>query len=134
MPVAAARQTEVLPRHADPLEVPRGGKHPLDELAVLVLDPLSLHQSASSLGDTVGESIADRLQLAEIEHPRCRGGGLDAVRDLRVTEPLSDKAGELRLETTDLPAQLQPRLALVDRDVQPIEVPLSQQSRHLQRV
>ena len=126
MPVPTAVQAEVLAGNADPLEVLRSGEHLLDQLAVLILDPLPLDQSAAGFGHTIGEPVPDHLQLAEVEHPRGSGSGLDAVRNLRVTKPLADEAGELSLEPGDLPAQLQTRPALVDRDIQPVEIPLSQ--------
>jgi hypothetical protein len=124
--VPTAGEPQVFPGDANPFEVLRGDKHPLDELAVLVLDPLSLHQGVPRLRRAIGEPIPNRLQLAEIERPRRGGDGLDAVRDLRVPKPLADKTGELCLEAGDLPAQLQPRLALVDRTIQPSEFLLSQ--------
>ncbi len=130
--MAAAGETEVLAADADPLEVLGSGEHPLHELAVRVLDPLPLHQGLSGLGCAIGKLVPNRLELAEIEHPRRRGGCLDPVRDLGMAESLADEAGELGLKPADLPAQLQSRLALVDRDIEPIESSLFQQSRHLQ--
>jgi len=132
--VAAAVQAEVFAGDADPLVVLGGGEHLPDELVVLVLDPLPLHQRLPRLGSAVGEAVADRLQLAEVEHPRRGGDGLDAVRDLGVAEALADEAGQLRLEPADLATQLQPRVALVDGDVQPVESPSFQQSRHLRKL
>ncbi len=130
----AAVQTEVFAGDADPLEVLGGGEHPLDKLVVFVLDPPSFHQGLARLGYAIGEPVPNRLKLTEIEHPRRGRDGLDAVRNLRVAKPLADETGALRLEPTDLLSQLQPRLALVDRNTQPIELPLFKQSRHLQKV
>jgi hypothetical protein len=132
--VTTAVQAEVFAGNADPLEVLGGGEHLLNELVVLVLDPLPLDQGLARFRHAIGEAVADRLQLTEIEHPRRGGDGLDAMGNLRVAKSLADEAGELRLEPGDLPAQLQPRLALVDRNAQPVEFPLSQQSRHPQKV
>jgi hypothetical protein len=126
MPVPTAGKPEVFPGDANPLEVLRGGEHLLDQLVVLVLDPLALDQRLPRLSHAIGEPVPKRLQLTEIEHPRRGGDGLDAVRDLRVTEPLADETGELGLEAGDLPAQLQPRLALVDRTNQPSKFLLSE--------
>ena len=130
----AAVQAEVFAGDADPLEVLRRSEHPLDERVVLVLEPLPLHQRLPCLGDAVGKRVAHRLQLAEVEHPRRRADRVDAVRHLGVAEPLADETGELRLQPGDLATQLQPRLALVDADIQTLESPLSQQSRHLPKV
>lgn len=132
MPTAV--EAEVFAGDADPLEVLGGGEHPPDELVVLVLDPLSLYQRLPGLRRAVGEPVSNLLQLTQVEHPRRGSDGLDMVRNLGVAEPLADEAGELCLEPGDLAAQLQPRLALVDRNTQPVELPLSQQSRHLQKV
>jgi hypothetical protein len=133
MPVPAAVEPQVFPGDLDPLEVLRRGKHLLDELAVLVLDSPPLHQRSPGLGDPVGEPVADGLELAEVEHPRSGRGGLDPVRDLGVSEGLGEEIGELGLEAGDLPAQLQSRPSLVDRDPKPGEFLLSQQSRHSEK-
>jgi hypothetical protein len=45
---------------------------------------------------------------------------------LGVTEGLAEEAGQLRLELGDLPAQLGPCSALVDREVEPAEPLLSE--------
>jgi len=128
--VPATGKPEVFPRHADPLEILRGGEHPLDQLPVLVLQPPSLDQRLPRLGDAIGEPVANRLQLAEVEDPRFGGDGGDAVGDLGVTEGFTEDSGQLSLQARDLPAQLLPRPALVDDDVQPTEFLLSEQSRH----
>lgn len=130
----AAVQAEVFAGDADPLEVLGGGEHPLYELVVFVLDPLSLHQSAPRLRHAIGEPVPNHLELTQAEHPRRGGKGVDAMRDPGVAEPLADESGELRLEPGDLSPQLQPGLALVDRNTRSVELPLSQQSRHLQKV
>lgn len=132
--MAATGEPEVFAGDANPLEVLGCGEHLLDQLAVRVLDLLSLHQSATGVGNAIGEPVPNRLQLTEVEHPRSGSDGLDAVRNLRMAKTLADEFGELRLEPADLLAQLQPCLALVNRDVQPVESPLFQQSRHLQKV
>lgn len=130
MPVAAAFEAEVLPGHLDPLEVLGCSKHPLDQFAVLGLHPLSLHQGAPGLGDPVGQVVANRLQITEVEHPRRRGDGVDSMRDRNVTEGLAEERGQLRLETADLAAQLEPRAALVDLDPELGELLTFQQSGH----
>lgn len=115
----ASRQTEVGPGDADPLELPRGGQHPLDQRRVLVLDPAALDEGLARLGDAVGELVAKGLQLAQVEQSRARGDRGDAVGYLGVAEGLAEEAGELPLEAGDLLAQLLPRAALVDGDVEP---------------
>lgn len=116
MPVAAAVQPEVLPRDPHPLEVLRGGEHRLDELAVLLLDPRPLDQGRACLGDAVREAVANHLQLAQVEDPRGGDDGVDPVRHLGVAERLAEQGAEVGLEPGDLAAQLEPCLALVDRD------------------
>jgi len=114
--VATPVQPEVLAGDLDPLEVLRGGEHLLDQLAVLVLDPVLLHKRPPRFRDAIRQVIAHRLQLTEVKHPRGGSDGVHAMRDLGVTERLAEEPGQLGLEPTDLPSQLQPRLALVYRD------------------
>jgi hypothetical protein len=132
--VAAAVEAEVLARDAHPLEVLRGSEHLLDQLPVLVLDPVALDEHLPGLGDAIGKTVADRLQGAEVEHPRLNGEGSDPMGHLGVAESLAEKGRQLGLEAGDLPAQLQPRLALVNRNAEPVKLVLSQQSRHLAKV
>ena len=113
--MATAVQAQVLPGDANPLEVLWRREHPLDEIAILVLEPLPLHQRPLRLGDAVGEPVADGLQLAQVEHPRGGGDGVDPVRNLGATEAVAEAGGKLGLEPGDLPPQLQARPALVDR-------------------
>jgi hypothetical protein len=128
--MAAAMEAEVLAGDADPLVVLRGGEHLLDQLTVFVLDPVPLDQCPPRFRNATREPIANRLQLAEVEHARDGRNGVDPVRDLGVTEGLAEEAGQLRLEAGDLAAQLQPRLALVDRNAEPGKLLLSKQRRH----
>jgi hypothetical protein len=129
VPVAAAFEAEVLAGDPDPLEVLRGSDHLLDQVTVLRLDPGSLGEAHSRLADPFGQAIANRLQLAEIEHPGRPDRRFDVMRHLGAAESLAEEAGQLRLEATDLAAQLEPSLALVDPDPEPGEI-LSQQSGH----
>ena len=124
--MTAAGKSEVLARNADPLEVLRGGEHPLNQFAVLVLDPVPLDERFAGLGNAIGEPVANCLQRAEVEHPWLGGEGTDAMRDLGVAERLAEKSRQLSLEAGDLTAQLQPRLALVDCDAKPVKLILSQ--------
>lgn len=132
--MAAAGEAEVFARDSDPLEVLGGGEHPLDQRPVLVLDQVALDQRLPGLGDAVGEAVANCLQPAEVDHPRLGAEGIDAMRDLGVAEGLAEEGRQLGLEAGDLPPQLQPRLALVDRDAEPVKLVLSQQGRHLAKV
>jgi hypothetical protein len=115
MPVTAAVQAEVLPGDANPLEVLRRREHLLDEIAILVLEPLPLHQGTLCLGDAVGEPVPDSLQLAQVEHPRRDSHSINSMRNLGATEAVAEAGGELSLKPGDLPPQLQTGLALVDR-------------------
>jgi hypothetical protein len=131
--MAAAVEAEVLSRYLDPLEVLGGGEHPLDQLAVLLLDPGARGEVFSGFADAGGKAVAHRLQLAEVEQPRSRGDGLDPVRHLGVTEGLAEQPAQLRVEVADLAPQLESRPALVDSGREPGELLVSQQSGHLQK-
>lgn len=130
MPVTAAFEAEVLPGNLDPLEVLGRREHPLDQFAVFGLDPLSLHQGATGLGDSVGQLIANCLQLTKVEDPRCRGDRVDSMRDRGAAESLTEERSQLRLETANLAAQLESRRALVDPDPELVELLAFQQSGH----
>jgi len=129
VPVAAAGKTEVLTRDPHPLEVPGCGDHLLDQLLVLRLEPGALGKGRVRLTDPLGQPVANRLQLTEVENARSRGNRFDAMRQLGMAEGLAEEAGQLRLEAADLTAQLEPRPALVDLDLEPGEI-VSQQSGH----
>lgn len=130
MPDAAAGLADVGAGNADPLEVLRGDEHPAQQLAVVGLNLFPLDQRPACRGDPVGETVADRLQLTEVEHPRRGGCGCDPVGHIGVSEGVAEEPRQLRLEPGDLPAQLQPRLALVDSAVEPGELLSSQQGGH----
>ena len=134
MPVPAPGQAQVVAGDADPLEVLWRREHPADELAVVILDPLAIGQRPAGLGDPVGEAVANRLQLPEVEDPRRGGDRVDPVGDLGVAEGLAEERRQLRLETRDLPPQLEPRLALVDAGTEPGELIEFQQSGHQQKL
>lgn len=63
----AAGEPEILPRDANPLEVLRGGEHPLDQLLLTFLEPPPLDESPAGLGNAIGEIVAQGLQLTEVE-------------------------------------------------------------------
>jgi hypothetical protein len=107
-------QAKVLPGDANPLEILGRGYHLLDEITILVLEALPLHQGLLCLGNAIGEPVPDGLQLTQVEYPRRGSDGIDSVRDLGATEALAKARGELGLEPGDLPPQLQARPALVD--------------------
>jgi hypothetical protein len=132
--VPAAVEAEVFPGDADPLEVLRRLEHLPHQVAVVLLDPLPLFQGQPRLGHPAGEAVANRLQLAEVEHPGRGRHGVDPVGDLGMAERLREEVGKLRLEAGDLPAQLQPRVALVDPEREPGELLSFQQSGHRLKV
>ncbi|HVV91606.1 MAG TPA: hypothetical protein VHB53_14020 [Solirubrobacterales bacterium] len=107
----------------------RGRQHVVEQLPVGGLDGGALGERAPRLGDAAGEGITELLELAEIEHPR-RARRADPVRHVDPAEARGHQATELELEPPDLPAQLRPREALVDRD----SVEHSPHSRSLSRL
>lgn len=115
MPVAAARLADVGAADPQPAVSDGVGEHLGEERAVGLLDGVALDQRAAGVGDPAGERVAKLLQLAEVEHPRRSRGG-DPVRHVDAPEPLGDQPGQLALEPPDLPPQLRPGQALIDRD------------------
>lgn len=113
--MAAAGQPEIVAADPQPA-VPGGvGEHLAEELAVGPLEGVAPDQRASRLGNTVGERVADLLELTQVEDPRQPGGG-HPVRDGDAPEALGDQPAELTLELRDLAAQLGAGQSLVDRD------------------
>lgn len=125
-------------------DVGAGDPHPLEflgrlqqcsqQFAVVGLERLALGQGRACLGNPLRQPVANRLQLAEVEHPRGGGNRLDPMRDRRVAEGLAEDFRQLRLEATDLAAQLEPRPTLVDPDPEPGELLSIQQCRHFEEV
>jgi hypothetical protein len=111
--VAAAGLADVGAADADPRVALRGGEHVLQQLAVGLLDEGALGEGAVGLGEAGGERVADLLKLSEVEDPRRPGSG-DAARHIDAAEAVGDEPRDLRLKLADLPAQLLPRLRLVD--------------------
>ena len=68
--MAAARLAEVVARDAQPLEVLRAGQHPLQQLAVAGLELGPLAQCAARVLDPIGQGVANRLQLTQVERSR----------------------------------------------------------------
>jgi hypothetical protein len=116
VPVAAARQAEVVAADLDPLEVGRRSQHPAQKIAVGGLGRVLAPQGGLRLGDPLGQFVAQLLQLAEIEHPRGADGGGEAVLQLDPAEGLGEMSRQLLLEAPDLAPQLRPRETLVDLD------------------
>jgi hypothetical protein len=83
------------------------------ELLVGSLDQGALGEDQSRLGDPVGQLVADRLQLAEIEDPWLGGETGDRGIDPDPAEGFSEEPGKDSLEAADLAAQLAASQALV---------------------
>jgi hypothetical protein len=132
--VPAPGQPHVIPRDANPLEVRRRREHLANELAVALLDPLSLDQGLPGLSDSIGEAVSDRLELAEVENPWSRSDRVDPVGHLGVAESLPEEGRQLCLEAADLAPQLKSRLALIDAGSEPSELIAFQQSGHQQKL
>jgi hypothetical protein len=130
VPGAAAGLADVGAGDPHPLVILRGVQHLAQQLAVVTLDQRSLRQRLARLGDPVGEAVADRLQLAEIKHPGDGRQSLDPVGNLGVAKGIPEETRQLHLESGDLLAQLQPRLTLVDRDVEPGETVFQRSGHH----
>lgn len=107
MPGAAAGLTDVGAVDPQPLEAGRVGEHLLEQPAIFRLVALAGTERAARFGDPGGEIVADRLEAAEIEDsgpPRDRPPTPARLSGTR--EGLGEKAGELPLQTRDLPPQL----------------------------
>jgi hypothetical protein len=103
--MAAAGQADVGAAYPHPVVLLRGQEHPLQELAVALLDGVAVGERTVRFGDAAGERVAQLLQLPEAEHPR-RSRGTDSVRHGDPAETLGDRPRQLELELADLPAQL----------------------------
>jgi hypothetical protein len=104
--VAATGLADFGARDAQPLEVPRRGEHPLQQLAVVRLQLLALAQDAARLDDPRREAVPDGLEAAEVEGSRlgCDRRHRDVELDAR--KGLRDQRRELPLEPPDLAPQL----------------------------
>jgi len=128
--VTTAGQTEVVAAHLHPLEIRRRGQHLAQQLMIRGLDPGAFAQGQPCLGDSLGEVVAQLLELAEAEDPWLTANRGDPVVDLDPAEGLGEETGELPLEMADLAPQLNPGEALVDLDVELIEAVSFEQIRH----
>jgi hypothetical protein len=104
--VTATGLAEVVARDAQPLEVLWAGKHPLQQLAVAGLELGAVLQGPAGVLDPIRESVANRLQLTEVERPRVARNGGHLGGEFEARECLGDQRGELPLEAADLAPQL----------------------------
>jgi hypothetical protein len=105
VPVAAAGQADVGAADPHPVVLLRGQEHALQQLAVGLLDGVTVGERPVRLGDPAGERVAQLLERAEPEHPR-RPRGPDPVRHGDPAESLGHHPRQLVLELADLPPQL----------------------------
>ena len=104
--MTAARLAEIVARYAQPLEVLWAGEHPFQQLAVAGLELGSPPQGPARVLDPIGQGVANRLQLAQVERPGLARDGGHVGGDFEPRESLGHQSGQLPLETTDLPPQL----------------------------
>ena len=116
MPVATAPLPDVSPGDSQPPELGGRGEHVEQELAVALLQLVSLAQRVTSLGDPSRQGIAHPLQLTEVGDSRrpCRAGRASVNSNPR--EGLGREAGQLPLEAADLAPQLGTSKSLVTVD------------------
>ncbi len=131
--MAAARLADVGAADPQPAVLRRGGDHRGEQPAVGGLHGVALGERAARVGDTVGERVANLLQLTQAERPR-RPRGRDPVRDVDPAEPRGDQPRELQLEPADLPPQLTPRTPLLDPDPLDTRFPMGNKRRRPARL
>jgi hypothetical protein len=73
-------------------------------------------ERGAGIAGTLGEGVAQALELAEVEQARRRCGRSDPVGDGDAAEAIEGEAGQLELEPADLAAQLGAGKALVAVD------------------
>src|SRR5437764_481627 len=112
MPVLAARLADVLVGDPSPLVAGGVSYHPLDQLAVLVLDVGVVVERKPDVLDPGGERVTHALELVDREKPRAADAGNREV-DALPREGRAEQASELQLECRDLAAQVGARSALV---------------------
>lgn len=134
MPVAATGLAEVGAGHPHPLEVLRARQHGAQQLATGGLAAGALAQRRPRRADPLGESVAQTLEITEVEDPRVRARRLDAVLDRDPPKALRQQPGELELEPPDLSPQLGAGGALVDADGEPLEALPFEQIPHTPRI
>lgn len=113
MPMPAARQAEVVTRDLHPLVVPRGLEHALQQLVVAALELVTPAQGAAGILNPRRKSVADRLQLAEVEQARLARERRRLTGHLQTAEGLAQQSRLLGFEAADLAPQLSAGEALV---------------------
>lgn len=91
--MAAARLAEVGARDAHPLEVLWASKHRLQQLAVASLELGALPQRAMRVLDPLGKSVANRLQLAQVQRSRLTRDGGNVGDQFEAREGLGNQGG-----------------------------------------
>jgi hypothetical protein len=124
--VAAARFAEIGTRDPQPLELGRGGEHPLKQPPVGRLGLGPPIQPVPSLRHPGGKLVANPLQLAEADQTRLAAAGPNPRIDLDAGKRLRDEAAQLQLETTDLTPQLSAGETLVAPTANPEGVSVEQ--------
>ncbi len=130
--MAATRLAEVVARDAQPLEVLRTGEHPLQQLAVAGLELGPLAQCAARVLDPIGQGVANRLQLTQIECSRLAREGRHVRGNFEPREGLRHQSRELPFEAPDLTPQLGAGEALVAAYPQRTSRVSFEQIRHTQ--
>lgn len=131
--MAAARLADVGAADPQPLVLGRRREHPLEQLAVAGLQLGPFAQLDPRLGDPVGERVADRLQLAEAEHPRLGREGRRPGVEADAGKGVGEERAELGFQAADLPPQLGAGKPLVAADAQRGSSISVEQIRHTRR-
>jgi hypothetical protein len=105
LPDPAAGLAEVLVGQPGELVAAGLTQHALEEVAVArLLLPALVHDLAGA-AQLVGEIVAERLELGDVQQPRTAAGGRDADVDGGPRERGDQRVTELALEPLDLRAQ-----------------------------
>jgi hypothetical protein len=112
VPVLAARLADIVVVDPDPLVGGRVRGHPLDQLAVLLLDVGGVVEAAVHVLDAGGEAVAHPLELVDRQEPRAAQAG-NAELDPLARERRAEEPGERQLHRRDLASQVGARGALV---------------------
>ena len=113
MPVATTGLADVGARDPHPLVLGRRRQHLLEQIAIARLQLVLLAQGLSRQGDSIGQGVADLLELLETGDTGRGKAGWDPGLERESRKGLSAEAGKLVLEAADLAAQLRAREALV---------------------
>ena len=103
----AAALADVLPADLDPAVLGGVGDHPLDQGPVRLLGLGPAADLGACLGQSIGEGVADPLQLGDAEDPGATGG-TDPPLDPAARERAREELGELALHAGDLYPQRPP--------------------------